>query len=233
MGGGRPVIAIVGGTGREGFGLALRLGKAGHEVVIGSRDPARAATAAGEAGRRLGNGRVRASSNEGAIGQAAIVFLTVPFAAQRETLVGLRRKLAGKILIDVTVPLVPKSMATVCLPPEGSAARIARAVLGDGVRVVSAFQNVSAQHLSDLDRDIGCDILVCGDDPQARKAVIDLAESMGARAWDAGPLENAAATEALTSALIAVCRNHGLRNAGIQIVGMPGATPADRRGESV
>lgn len=101
-------------------------------------------------------------------------------------------------------------------------------MLGEGVRVVSAFQNVSAQHLRDLDREIGCDILVCGDDAGARETVIGLAAAMGARAWDAGPLENAAATEALTSALIAVCRNHGLKTASIQVVGLPLTTPAPR-----
>ncbi len=150
---------------------------------------------------------------------ADIIFLTVPFAAQRETLLRLRDGLAGKILVDVTVPLVPGSLAVARLPPEGSAARIAQSVLGGGVRVVSAFQNVSSHHLSDLDQKIGCDILVCGDDIEAREAVIELAVAIGAQAWDAGSLENAAAAEALTSALIAVCRNHGLRNAGIQIVG--------------
>jgi hypothetical protein len=232
MGEGRPVLGIVGGTGREGFGLALRLGRAGYDVLIGSREPARAAAAAAEANRRLGIARICGFANAEIVKRSEIVFLTVPFSAQRETLLGLRDQLSGKILVDVTVPLLPESMEMVCLPPEGSAARIAQTVLGNDVHVVSAFQNVSSQHLSDLDREIGCDILVCGDDAGAREAVIRLAAAMGARAWDAGPLENAAATEALTSALIAVCRNHGLRNAGIQIIGQPWTTPKDRRADS-
>ena len=148
--------------------------------------------------------------------------LTVPYQAQRATLTELRDALQGKIVVDVTVPLVPPKVMRVQLPEEGRAAQIAQAVLGDGVRVVSAFQNVSAGHLKDPDCVVDCDVLVTGDDPAARADVVTLAEAAGLTAIEAGPLDNAAAAEALTSLLIWINRKYKSAGAGIRITAVPG-----------
>ena len=210
----RPVVAVIGGTGAEGAGLAARWARAGYRVIVGSRAAERAAeTAAGIGAEGM--------ANEAAAAACDIAVLTVPFAAQRATLEGLRDALQGKILVDVTVPLVPPKVMRVQMPPEGSAAKIAQAVLGDGVRVVSAFQNVSADHLVDAGHKIECDVLVAGDDPAARAEVVKLAEAAGLRGIEAGPLDNAAAAEALTSLLIWMNRRYKSPGAGIRITGLP------------
>ncbi|MEL0113767.1 MAG: hypothetical protein VW835_18690, partial [Rickettsiales bacterium] len=147
--------------------------------------------------------------------------LTVPYAAQRPTLEALRDALQGKILIDVTVPLVPPKVMRVQMPPEGSAAKIAQDLLGDGVRVVSAFQNVSAEHLADREHAIDCDVLIAGDDPAARAEAVALADAAGLRGIEAGPLDNAAAAEALTSLLIWMNRRYKSPGTGIRITGIP------------
>ena len=149
-----PTLAVLGGTGAEGAGLAFRWLRAGYPVIIGSRDAARAEATADE----LGEG-ARGAANVDAARAADIAILTVPFAAQKPTLADVKDALAGKILVDVTVPLVPPRVARVQLPPEGSAAQVAQAVVGDDVRVVSAFQSVSAHHLRDPDYEIDCDVL--------------------------------------------------------------------------
>jgi NADPH-dependent F420 reductase len=213
-------IAILGGTGQEGSGLALRLGKAGHRVIVGSRDGARAAAAAGEMNRALGRDAVSGTTNREATKAADIVMLTVPYAAQRATVEEVRDALRGKILIDTTVPLVPPKVARAQLPPGGSAVAAIQALLGAEVRVVSAFQNVSARHLRELDRAVDCDVLVCGDDPAARETVIGLAADMGLTAYHAGPIANSAAAEALTSALIAINMRYKSPGAGIRITGV-------------
>lgn len=195
-----PAVAILGGTGSLGSGLARRLSQAGYAVAIGSRDPARGMTY-----------REAAAS-------ADIVILTVPFAHQTAVLSDVREALAGKILVDATVPLVPPKVARVQLPPQGSAALAARAILGDDVRIVSAFENVAADLLNQ-DGPVDCDILVTGDDPAARSAVIALATAIGLRALHAGPLDNAVAAEALTSLLIFLNRHYG-GHAGIRITGL-------------
>jgi 8-hydroxy-5-deazaflavin:NADPH oxidoreductase len=218
----RPLtIAVLGGTGQEGSGLALRLGKAGHRVVLGSRDGARAAAAADEMNRVLGRDGVSGATNAAAAGAADIVMLTVPYAAQRATIEGVREALRGKILVDTTVPLVPPKVARVQLPPEGSAVAAIQALLGAEVRVVSAFQNVSAHRLRDLDREVACDVLVCGDDAAARETVIGLAADIGLTAYHAGPICNSAAAEALTSVLIAINMRYKSPGAGIRITGVP------------
>jgi 8-hydroxy-5-deazaflavin:NADPH oxidoreductase len=214
-------IAILGGTGAQGGGLALRLARAGHEVVIGSRDTERAQAAAARIGGQVG-GKVAGSSNRQAAAAADIVILTVPYASQRATIDDVQIELQGKILVDATVPLVPPKVSTVQLPEGGSAVATIQAWLGKSVQVVSAFQNVSAEHLADIDHAIDCDVLVCGDDTAARARVIALCADIGLRGLHAGPISNSAAAEALTSLLIAINRRYKVSGgAGIRITGIP------------
>ena len=220
-------IAVLGGTGQEGSGLALRWAHAGYPVVIGSRDPERAAAKAAELRARLGSGAIEGDDNRRAAERAEIAVLTVPYAAHRATLEQVKEALAGKILVDVTVPLVPPQVARVQLPPEGSAAVAAQRLLGPAVTVVSAFQNVSAHLLDDLAAAVDCDVLVCGDDKEARAAVVALAEAAGMRGLHGGALANSAASEALTSVLIFLNRRYGIKSSGIRFTGLP-AEPGAR-----
>ena len=212
-------IAVLGGTGAEGGGLALRFAHAGHRVVIGSRDAGRAADAAARINGKLGCDAVSGAGNDEAAANAELAVLTVPYAAQRATALAVAPALAGKILVDATVPLRPPDVARAQLPEGGSAVARLQADLGKEVCVVSAFQNVSAHRLSELDREVDCDVLVCADDESARETVVRLAASIGLRAWHAGPLDNSAVAEALTSALIAINRRYKSRAAGIRITG--------------
>lgn len=213
-------IAVVGGTGALGRGLSRRLVQAGHSVAIGSRDEQRAVDAAGEIADAVRNASVSGATNADAAGQNGIVIMAVPYSNHDATLRELQPNLDGKILVDCTVPLVPPKVSRVQLPPEGSAAKAAQDFLGDGVRVVSAFQNVAAAHLEKLDHSVDGDVLVCGNDPDARQLVIDLAKDMGLVAWHAGRIENSAATEALTSTLIFMNRHYKVPGAGIRITGI-------------
>jgi hypothetical protein len=217
----RTKIAVIGGTGQEGSGLAFRWALHGHEVVIGSRSVEKAdATATALNALLAGRGQVEAASNEDAAASAEIVVLTVPYAAQRSTAEAVRAHLEGKILVDVTVPLAPP-VDRVQLPGGESAALALQRVLGSGVKVVSAFQNVSAVHLKDASHEVDCDVLVCGDDRDSRARVIALAADAGLRAWHAGALANAAASEALTSVLIAINKHYKVKSSGVRITGLP------------
>jgi NADPH-dependent F420 reductase len=217
----RYKIAILGGTGAQGTGLALRLAAAGHDVTIGSRDADKARGAASEASARTGKA-IAGADNRGAAGAAEIVVLTVPYAVQRATVEDVLDQLQGKILIDATVPLVPPKVSVVQLPDGQSAVATIQALAGKAVRVVSAFQNVSAQHLKDLEHAVDCDVLVCGDDQVACDVVIGLCADMGLRGLHAGPIRNSAAAEALTSVLINVNRRYKVPGgAGIRITGIP------------
>ncbi|MEQ9123834.1 MAG: NADPH-dependent F420 reductase [Alphaproteobacteria bacterium] len=209
-------IAILGGTGDLGTGLARRWAKAGHKVVIGSRTAEKAEAAAAD----LKDFGVRGLENKAAAEAAEIVAITVPYANQVATLEAVKDALAGKILIDATVPLMPPKVGTVQLPEGGSAAVAAQKMLGDGVTVVSAFQNVAAAKLQS-DVDLECDVLVAGDKVAARQVVIDLVEDAGMRGWHVGPLANSAAAEALTSLIIQINRRYGIDGAGIRITGTP------------
>jgi 8-hydroxy-5-deazaflavin:NADPH oxidoreductase len=220
-------IAILGGTGQEGGGLALRFARADYRVILGSRSAARAAARAAEMNARLGREAVSGGDNKAAAAVADIVILTVPYAAQGATVEEVREALTGKILIDATVPLMPPKVSRVQLPPGGSAAAAIQALLGDAVRVVSAFQNVSAHHLNDLDHDVDCDVLVCSDDAAARETVIGLAAAIGLTAWHAGPLVNSAAAEALTSVMIFINRHYKSPGSGIRVTGV--SAPAQPR----
>ena len=214
-------IAVLGGAGKEGGGLALRWAHAGHKVVIGSRDATRAAEAAAQINAQIGKDNASGSTNIDAAGQAEIVVLAVPYAAQRATVESVAEALHGKILIDVTVPLVPPKVSRVQLPHNGSAVEAMQKLLGENVRVVSAFQNISAHHLTHLDETIDCDVLVCADDPAAADEVVALAQEIGLGAWNAGVLANSVVSEALTSVLIALNRRYKVPDSGIRITGIP------------
>lgn len=213
-------IAIIGGTGAEGSGLALRWAHAGHQIVIGSRDADKAKALADQFNAKLGVNRLRGDPFQAAAAAAEIVVLTVPYAAQLSTVRAIRAELQGKILVDVTVPLVPPKVSQVQLPPGGSCVLAVQAELGEGVRVVSAFQNVSAHKLKDLGHQIECDVLVCANDKAARQTVVALAADAGLRGIDAGVLANSAVAESLTSVLIWINRTYKIPDAGITITGL-------------
>jgi len=218
-----PVVGILGGTGALGKGLAIRWAAAGYPIVIGSREAAKAEAAASSLSAGTRAVAVRGMDNLAAAHVAEIAVVTVPFATHLAILGEVRSELSGKILIDTTVPLMPPKVATVQLPPEGSAAVAAQRLLGPKVRVVSAFQNVAAHKLQ-AGQPIDCDVLVCGDDKAAREAVIGMATAIGLRGIDAGPLANSAAAEALTSILIGINRRYKVDGAGIRITGDFGAS---------
>lgn len=215
-------IALVGGTGDLGSGLAFQLAKAGYEVVIGSRSAERAEQAASELRGELPAGNISGADNLAAAASAELVIMTVPFASHDATLRSIKEQLEGKIMVDTTVPLVPPRVMRVQLPREGAVARHAQQLLGEGVRVVSAFQNVAAAHLRhDRLGASACDVLVTGDDPAARETVVEIAERIGLKAWHAGPIDNSVVAEALTSVLIFLNKKYELDGAGIRVVGNP------------
>ncbi len=217
----KPTIAILGGTGKEGKGLAWRWAKAGYPVIIGSRKAEKAQAAAADIRARLGDesAAVKGTVNPQAAAQADIVVLTVPYAAHRPTLEAVRDAVQGKILVDVTVPLQPPKVTKAQMPPEGSAALEAQSILGPDVAVVDAFQNISHELLWE-DGAIDCDVLVAGKGKANRQKVIQLVQDAGLRAWDAGPIENAAVIEGLTSVLIYMNKTYGSTHAGLRITGI-------------
>ena len=215
-------LAILGGTGKEGSGLALRWAHAGYAVIIGSRGEARARTAAEAINEQLGReGLVHGASNLDAARACDIAVLSVPYSAHRVTLESVKDALAGKILVDVTVPLNPEKRRRVYLPSGGSAGAEAQALLGEEVKVVSAFQNIGFGHLPGLDEPVNCDVLVTGNDKDAKQQVITLAKAIHIDAFDAGPIENAVVAEALVSVLININVKHKVTSAGIRITGIP------------
>ena len=213
-------IAILGGTGDLGGGLARQWSRAGYKIMIGSRTVEKGEGAAKDLLDEFPDLNVTGHENLEAATAADLVVLTVPFEHQLSTLETVKPGLAGKILIDVTVPLVPPKVGTVQLPESGSAAVQAQNFLGEDVFVVSAFQNVGAMHLQE-DHAIACDVLVSGNKKVARETVIKLVEAVGLKGWHAGPLANAAAAEALTSILITINRHHGVEGSGIVITREP------------
>ncbi|HQS69859.1 MAG TPA: NADPH-dependent F420 reductase [Novosphingobium sp.] len=207
------VIGVIGGTGNLGAAIAWRLARAGRTVLIGSRK----AEAAQEKAAELGHGLV-GMANADAAAQADLIIVTVPFSAQEATLADIKPHVAGKIVVDTTVPLVPPKVMRVQLPAEGSAAVRAQGLLGEGVTMVSGFHNVAAHKLAQ-DIDVGCDVLVFGDDKAARAEVVALADAMGLRGLHAGALCNSAAAEAMTSILIFMNKTYKVDGAGIRITG--------------
>ncbi len=216
-----PTLAVLGGTGAEGSGLAFRWAYAGYPVIVGSRTAEKAQAGAAELNALLGKDLVRGMDNLSAATAAQIVILTVPYSAQKSTISDVAKVLEGKILVDVTVPLVPPKVNRVTLPAEGSAVEAVQKMLGAGVKVVSAFQNVSAHHLKDLAHTVECDVLVTGDDIASREIVITLANAVGLRGIHAGPLCNSVVAEALTSVLITINQRYKIPGAGIRITGLP------------
>lgn len=210
----KPVIGIIGGTGDLGSGLAKGWAKAGYTVVIGSRSREKAEALAAD----LGNG-ARGDDNVGAARAADIIVLAVPFASHDATISEIKAEAQGKILVDAAVPLVPPKVSTVQLPQDGSAAKIAQALLGEGVRVVSAFHNVGAAKLHKGGK-VDCDVLVFSDDKDARDQVIALAGVVATRGVGGGVLANSAAAEALTSVLIWINRQYKVPGAGVRITGL-------------
>ncbi len=208
------IIAVIGGTGELGGALAKRWAHAGHEVVIGSRNAERAAAAAAT----IGYG-VRGAVNAEAAAAGEIVVLAVHFADQDGTLNAIREAVAGKIVLETTVPLMPPKVMRVQMPPMGSAARTAQHLLGDTARVVSAFHNVAAWKLAQ-DAPVEGDVLIFGDRREDREAVEPLVSATGLRPIHAGSLDNSAAAEALTSVLIFINKHHGIDDASIRITGL-------------
>jgi NADPH-dependent F420 reductase len=218
-------VGIVGGTGDEGFGLALRLGAAGHRVVIGSRGAERGAAAAARAVELLGpQAEVEGSTNEQAVQAGEVVFVTVPFEGQAGIYRGLKADLAaGTIVVDCTSPLasaVGGRAWHVVRPWHGSAAEQARALLGPEVRIVSAFHTVAGRDLQDLSSPVESDVLVCGDDAEAKAETGALIESIPDLRWvDCGELAQARIVETLTALLISINRHYKIHDAGFRITG--------------
>jgi hypothetical protein len=215
------IIAILGGTGNEGPGLALHWAAAGHTVIIGSRKAEKAQRVAGEVNAQLDGDPVTGKENIDAARACEVAALTVPFAAQHALLTSLQPALQGKVLINVNVALKPPKVARVYIPPEGSASEQAQATLGPDVDVVAAFQNVSAHILEDREHPVDCDVLVCGDSKAAKAIALQLARDIGTRGIDAGPLANAKAVEGLTSILIGINIRYKVPGSGIRITGLP------------
>lgn len=214
-------IAIIGGTGKEGKGLAYRWAKYGHDVVIGSRSVEKAQAAADEINKIINEkqNRVVGLENSQAADWCEIVVLTVPYSAHLDMLNYLKEVVKGKIFIDVTVPLMPPKVHIVQMPKAGSAGKEAQTILGDDTPVVVAFQNISYERLM-KDGDIDCDVFVCGTSKQARDIVIELVGNAGMIGWDAGPMANAVVVEGLTSVLININKIYGSKEAGIRITGV-------------
>ena len=226
-------IAILGGTGKEGKGLAFRWARAGYKIIIGSRAPEKAVAAAEELKALLAADTsthpseaapetffsIKGTDNLSAAQQADIVALTVPYAAHRETLEAVKDALQGKILVNVVVPLVAPKLSTVHMPPAGSAAQEAREILGKGTQIVDAFQNVSYECLMSSG-DVQCDVLVTGTSKEARAEVLEMVKAAGLTGWDAGPLENSSVVEGMTSLLIYMNKQYGSAHAGIKITGI-------------
>jgi NADPH-dependent F420 reductase len=215
------IVSILGGTGEQGPGMALRWAKAGVEVIIGSRQQARAEAIAAELNQELGQASIKGMANPDAAVAADVVALTVPFSAHRSTLESVQAHLQGKILIDVCVPLDPENPRKMLMPAAGSAAEEAQELLGESVKVVAAFQNVSAHELRELEHTVDCDVLVCGNNREARQTVMRLVEQMGLHTIDAGLAFNARVVESLTALLIGLNIRHKVKGSGVRITGLP------------
>lgn len=215
-------IGIIGGTGAEGGGLALRWAHSGHDIIIGSRTAQKAAAAAEELRQTSSDQSLSISgdSNLAAAAASELVVLSIPYAAQADTLEEIKAALDDKILLTVVVPLGKPPARFHPLPSGLSAAEEAQQQLGEAVRVVAAFQNISAHHLKDLDHKIDCDVLICGRKKADKELVAQLCQDAGMRGVNAGSLVNATLAEGLTSLLIGINIRHKIKNAGIRITGI-------------
>ena len=214
-------IGIVGGTGKLGSGLAMRWARAGHTIAFGSRDPAKAQAHAAELA--ASGYAVEGGGNPWAAREGEVVVLTVPYEAHGDTLRAIAGEVAGKVLVDVTVPLKPPKVSRVQLPAGQAAALEAQALVGPSTPVVAMLHHVSAAHLADLAHVIECDVLVAGDDAAAKGTAIGLVRDLGLRGLDAGPLVNAIALESLTPVLIHLNRIYKSPGAGVLFTELPGA----------
>jgi hypothetical protein len=214
-------IGIIGGTGKEGKGLAYRWVLAGHKVIIGSRQYEKAQQAVDDLSELLGDEAklLTGMENREAVAACEIAVVTVPYSAHKATLEDLKDVLDGKIVIDVVVPIVPPKVTKVQMPEAGSVAQEAQAILGDNCSVVDAFQNISYERLME-DGDVDCDVLVCGKGKAAREVVLGLVADTGLKGWDAGVIENAVVDEGLTSILIGLNIQHKVHASGIRITGI-------------
>lgn len=213
-----PKLSIIGGTGALGGGLAVRWAGAGYPVVLGSRSSEKAARAAQKIDTGNNAHPVHGTDNKSAAARSDIVIITVPFANHSAILQEISSVIAGKIVVDATVPLMPPKVGTVQLPTAGSAASLTQDALGERADVVAAFHNVAADKLRNPGP-IDCDVLVCGNKKTARQRVIKLVEALGMRGLHAGPIANSAAAEALTSVIITINRLYKVDGAGIRITG--------------
>jgi hypothetical protein len=211
-------VAILGGTGKEGRGLAIRWARAGHRVLLGSRDAARGRARAAEIEAAAGRS-VEGGANEWAAEECDVAVLSVPYAAHAETLRGLGDRLAGRIVIDLTVPLVPPKLRVVSLPRGQAAALEAQQILGAGTAVVAALHHVSSVHLA-AEHAVDCDVLACSDDAHALEIAMDLIRDLGLRVLDAGPLVNAIALESLTPVLLHLNQRYASTGVGIKLTGI-------------
>lgn len=213
-------IGLVGGTGKEGSGLALRWARAGHSVIIGSREEARGKTRAAELST-IAKATIHGGTNAHAITESEIVVVSVPYAAHAATYKALIPYLNhNPVVVDITVPLKPPKVRRVQLPNGQSAALEAQQILGKEARLVSGIHHVSATHLANLDHPIDCDVLICSDDKQARQVVIELINDLGTRGLDAGVLANSVALESLTPVLIHMNIKYKSEGTGIRITGV-------------
>lgn len=215
-----PIIAVIGGTGALGSGLAFRWARAGFKVVVGSRNTDKGEQAAESLRSRLPQANVSGVGNKEAAAKADIIVLTVPFTHHSATLEEIADVCAGKIVVDTTVPLVPPKVSRVQLSADWPVAKKAQSILGDEVRVVSAFHNVAAAHLQQDENHSDSDVLVYGNNLAARTSVIELVEATGLRGWHAGSIDNSVVSEALTSVLIFINKKYKIDGAGIKITGL-------------
>ncbi len=219
----KPILAILGGTGKEGPGLALRWAHAGYPIIIGSRQVEKAEATAREINSRLNIHTIRGMENRAAAQAADLCILTVVQSAHQEALVYLRESLQGKILVDATARVDYRDPRP---PDPPAAARQAQDILGPGVHVVAAFQNVPANMLKkNLGESLETDVLICSDDPASAEVVIQLAADIGMHAYYAGGLDNAVVVEGLTSLLISLNQRYSVKTASIAVSGLTGTVP--------
>jgi NADPH-dependent F420 reductase len=221
-------VAILGGTGREGTGLALRWARAGHRVLIGSRDADRARQRVEELGRRVPGGALVGLDNESAARDGDLVVVAVPYAGHRDLLDRLRPVLAGRVILDTVVPLDFQGPRLYAPPPEGSAAEEAQATLGPAARVVAGLHALAAHALESPDHVLDADVLLCGDDPDAKATAGRLIEDLGVRCLDAGPLTMAVTLEGLTAIMVRLNRRYRSKAAAFRITGIDAATARPR-----
>lgn len=213
-------IAVLGGTGNLGYGLAARMAAAGHRVFIGSRDAQRAQAAAAALNELTSTQNLIGRTNAQAIEQAEIVIVAVPAAAQAETLQGIAAAVGDRVIVDATVSLNPKDVTSTLPPEEGSCALRARALLPEGSRVVAAFHTLSGKLLADLSKEVSADALVCGDHADAKGTVGVLCESMGMKAIDVGPLSRSSTLEQLTAMIIGLNKRYRRAHVGVHFTGL-------------